>query len=109
MEIHHLAFRTRDLPRLTGFYEEVLGLRRVREQPGYSVWLAIGTGVLMLEQAAPDELEPPPGGRDLVAFRVDDATRAALRARVEVEDETAFTTYFRDPDGRRVAVSTYAL
>lgn len=109
MHVHHVAFRTRDLPRLARFYEEALGLRRVREQPGYSVWLALGDAVLMLERADAGEPAPPPGGRDLLAFRVTEAERTAIRARVAVEGETAHTTYFRDPDGRRIAVSTHPL
>jgi catechol 2,3-dioxygenase-like lactoylglutathione lyase family enzyme len=114
MQVHHLAFRTRDLERLCAFYEGVLELARVREQPGYSVWLAAGGAVLMLERAADDEPVYGAPIRDLVAFRVDDAGRARVKARlaaagIPVEGETGFTTYFRDPDGRRVAVSTYPL
>ena len=49
-----------------------------------------------------------------MAFRVDDPGRVQVRARlatagVAVEHETLHTTYFRDPDGRRVAVSTHPL
>ena len=51
---------------------------------------------------------------ELVAWQVDAQDRAAVRARlaaegVPIEHETEHTTYFRDPDGRRVAVSTYPL
>jgi hypothetical protein len=44
---------------------------------------------------------------ELLAFAVDD--KEAWRARVEVEAETADTLYFRDPDGRRLAVSSYVV
>jgi catechol 2,3-dioxygenase-like lactoylglutathione lyase family enzyme len=113
-QIHHIALRTRDVARLTRFYEGVLALRRLREQPGYSVWLDLGGAVLMIEQAGEDEPPVAPGTRDLLALRVDDAGRAAVLARLTaaggaLEAETQHTSYFRDPDGRRVAVSTHPL
>ena len=61
----------------------------------------------MLEPAGPGEPAVPRGTMDLVAFAVDD--KETLRARVDVEAETAHTLYFRDPDGRRVALSDYRL
>jgi catechol 2,3-dioxygenase-like lactoylglutathione lyase family enzyme len=109
VRIHHVALRTRDLPRLEQFYAGVLGLRVVRrDDERGSVWLALDAGgaVLMLERAGADEPEVPAGTRDLVAFAVDD--KEAWRRRVAVEAETEHTLYFRDPDGRRVAVSSYA-
>ena len=114
MRIHHVALRTVDLERLERFYAGVLGLRVVRRDYARgSVWLALGLGpdaaaaVLMLERAAPGEPPIPWGSKELVAFAVDDL--GPWRARVAVEAETAHTLYFRDPDGRRVAVSTYPL
>ncbi len=113
MKIHHIALRTRDLTRLTAFYVCVVGLAPVGERPGEAVWLSLGESVLMLELAAQDEPAVPPQSMDLLAFAVDEPGRAALRARLEAMDlrtegETRWTTYFRDPDGRRVAVSTYS-
>jgi catechol 2,3-dioxygenase-like lactoylglutathione lyase family enzyme len=107
VRIHHVALRTRDLPRLEQFYAAVLGLREVRRDDARgSVWLDAGGTILMLERAGADEPEVPAGTRDLVAFAVDD--KETWRARVAVEAETEHTLYFRDPDGRRVAVSSYA-
>jgi catechol 2,3-dioxygenase-like lactoylglutathione lyase family enzyme len=107
VRIHHVALRTRDLPRLEQFYATVLGLRVVRRDDSRgSVWLDAGGTVLMLERAGADEPEVPAGTRDLVAFAVDD--KETWRGRVAVEAETEHTLYFRDPDGRRVAVSSYA-
>jgi hypothetical protein len=60
----------------------------------------------MIEQAHPAEPIIPEGTRELVAFAVpsiEDWPR-----RLAVEAETEHTLYFRDPDGRRVAVSDYA-
>jgi catechol 2,3-dioxygenase-like lactoylglutathione lyase family enzyme len=100
--------RTPDLPRLERFYAGTLGLPVVRRDDGRgSVWLDAGGTVLMLERATREEPSVPAGTRELVAFAVDD--KEAWRARLVVEDETAHTLYFRDPDGRRIAVSDVAL
>ena len=112
--VHHLALRTRDLPRLVDFYTHVLGLPVARETPGYSVWLRAGGSVVMIERCDPDEPDVPAGSRELVAFAVSAAQRAEVLTRlaargVATDGETAYTTYFRDPDGRRVGVSTYPL
>ena len=114
LAVHHLALRTRDLPRLVEFYTHVLALPLVRETAGYSVWLRAGEAFVMLEQAGDDEPAVPAGSRELVAFAVTAAGRDAVRERlaargVALDGETGFTTYFRDPDGRRVGVSTYPL
>ena len=106
MRIHHVAFRTRDLERLAHFYAVVLALPVVRRDDARgSVWLEAGGAMLMLERAAADEPDVPAGTRDLLAFAVED--KEAWRGRVAVEAETEHTLYFRDPDGRRVAVSSY--
>ena len=108
MQIHHVALRTRDLARLEQFYASTLGLRVMRRDDARgSVWLDAGGTVLMLERAGADEPGVPAGTKDLVAFAVDD--KETWRGRVAVEAETEHTLYFRDPDGRRVAVSSYPL
>lgn len=111
--IHHLALRTQSLEEVASFYGEVMGLSRVRTQPGYSVWFKLGeSAVLMVEKAAPDEPAIPTGDLHLLALHTNDleAARAHLGVRrVPIESETAHTLYFRDPDGRRVAVSDYPL
>ncbi len=112
MELHHLALRTRDVERLVAFYRRVFDLLVVREGPhgcGQSVWLQLEHGVLMIEPAAEDEPSIDPQSLELVAFRVDLARRAEIEARVSVEARTEHTIYFRDPDGRRLAVSTHPL
>lgn len=114
LAIHHVALRTRDLPRLVSFYTTLLQLPVARETPALSVWLRAGGAVVMIERASPDEPAVPAGSMELVAFAVSAEGRAAVVARlaeagVPVEAETAYTTYFRDPDGRRVGVSTYPL
>ncbi len=104
--------RTNDLARLEGFYAGPLGLLLLRRDGARgSVWLDAGGAILMLEQADAAEPHIAQGTKELVAFAVDD--KEAWRRRLEtagvvIEDETPFTLYFRDPDGRRVAVSTWA-
>jgi glyoxylase I family protein len=117
MRIHHVAMRTADLGRLERFYVDVLGLHvvRRREATGASIWLDFGERggpILMLEATTEGEPGVPPGTMDLLAFAVEDL--AAWRIRIEgaggcIEAETGHTLYFRDPDGRRLAVSTYPL
>ena len=113
MRVHHLALRTADLARLERFYVEALGLAVIRRQDGgRSVWLDAGGAIVMLERR--DEGEPgiPAGSKELVAFTVAPETRALCierlgRAGVPVEASTEFSLYVRDPDGRRVGVSSY--
>ncbi|HSQ65996.1 MAG TPA: VOC family protein [Polyangiaceae bacterium] len=118
MRIHHLALRTRRLAKLAHFYRRVLGLSHLRTNRAAgrvrSVWLEAGRAILMLERADPKEPAIPRGSLELVAFAVSRAEHRRMLARLErlgvpLDGEpTAFTTYFRDPDGRRVAISHFA-
>jgi glyoxylase I family protein len=112
LRLHHVALRARDPSATTDFYASVLGLPVVRRDTERgSVWLEARGVVLMVEQADAGEPAVPPHGKELLAFAVDDREAWRLRlaaAGVAIEAETAHTLYFRDPDGRRVAVSTYA-
>ncbi len=111
MRIHHVALRTPDVGRLERFYGGLLGLRVMRrDEARGSVWLQAGDAIVMIEPAAAGEPSIPERTMELLAFSVED--KDAWRARIDaagctVEGETAYTVYFRDPDGRRVAVSTF--
>jgi catechol 2,3-dioxygenase-like lactoylglutathione lyase family enzyme len=106
VRIHHVALRTNDVSRLERFYAGVLGFAQLRRDDARgTVWLDAGGTVIMLEPASPGEPSVPTGTMDLVAFAVDD--KESWRQRVSIEAETPHTLYFRDPDGRRVAVSDY--
>jgi catechol-2,3-dioxygenase len=99
--------RTRDVGRLERFYAGVLKLPVARRDDARgSVWLDAGGTMLMLERASEGEPTLSAGSLELIAFSV--ASIEPWRAIVAVEAETAHTLYFRDPDGRRVAVSDYA-
>ncbi|MBX3191411.1 MAG: VOC family protein [Labilithrix sp.] len=112
MRIHHLALRTGDLGRLERFYVEAIGLAVVRRQGDRSVWLEAGGAIVMLERRDADEPGIAPGTKELVAFAIEpgarrDAMRRLERAGVPVDAETPYTIYARDPDGRRIGLSSY--
>jgi catechol-2,3-dioxygenase len=111
MRIHHLAMRTRDLPRLEAFYGGLLGLEIIRKDEG-RVWLKAGDAILMLETAGPDEPEIPANCMEFVAFAIEANETSRWRNAIQqsgcsMQGETPFTLYFRDPDGRRIGLSHY--
>jgi glyoxylase I family protein len=112
MRVHHIAFRTRDLERLTEFYVEVMGLA-VRERKGErAAWLEADDVILMLERAEPGEPDVPRGTMEMIAFDVESEARVGWLRRlaergVAIEAQTDFTLYFRDPDGRKIGLSHY--
>ncbi len=111
MRVHHLAFRTRDVERLVGFYSGILGLPVTRRSER-GAWLDAEGTLVMLERCAPGEPEVPPGSMEIVVFGIAPEARAGLAATlaargVPLEAESEFTLYFRDPDGRRVGLSHY--
>lgn len=106
MRIHHLAFRTHDLARLVAFYVDVLGFT-VTKETDRSAWLDAGGTILMLERADDGEAAIPYGSKELVAFAISPGEAATFVHRVAVEARTGSTVYFRDPDGRRIALSAY--
>jgi catechol 2,3-dioxygenase-like lactoylglutathione lyase family enzyme len=110
--LHHLALRTPDVSALVRFYQSWFGFAVLRDHSPRSVWLGLaGQAVLMIEQRAAGEPGVPAGTMELVAFHAQPEARAQLRSRLQadglLEAETAHTLYFRDPDGRRVAISSY--
>ncbi len=112
MRLHHLAFRTNDLVRLERFHVDVLGLTVLRRDGERSLWLDAGGTIVMLERAEPDEPPVDAATKELVCFAIgaNEHARVAERlqaAGIPVEARTSFTMYFRDPDGRRIGVSSY--
>jgi len=112
--LHHLAFRVADLDVMHAFYARWFGFEIVRDLRPRALWLGLGAGaVLMLEVRATDEPAIDARSQELVAFAIEAEARLALRAQLVashlLEAETAHTLYFRDPEGRRVAVSSYPL
>ncbi len=115
--IHHLALRTPDPGRLARFYEDVFELTRDRDAYDArglrSVWLRAEGTLVMLERREPGEPEPDPRSMECVLFSIDEARVPALHERlrtrgVAIEGQTRFSTYFRDPEGRRVGASCFS-
>jgi catechol 2,3-dioxygenase-like lactoylglutathione lyase family enzyme len=112
MRVHHLAFRTGDLERLERFFVDALGLAVLRRNEARSVWLDAGGTIVMLEMRDAGEPALVEGTKELAAFAVDPDTRAfytdrLARVGVPIEASTDFTLYVRDPDGRRIGLSSY--
>ena len=120
--LHHLALGTGDVARLAHFYSDVLELREVtRHLHGdgslRSVWLDLGGSLLMIEPSEEPSRKLVAGvgaGLFLIALAVLPEERAEFEARLEragspVESRTEFTSYARDPDGNRIALSAYPL
>jgi catechol 2,3-dioxygenase-like lactoylglutathione lyase family enzyme len=117
--VHHVALLARDVGRLAAFYRDVLGLaelRRHHHEDGRlrSVWLQLGTGPAFLAVEPADEgaqgAAPQGPGWFLLALSIPAAGRSEARGwlqgrGVEVERESRWTLYVRDPEGNRVALS----
>ncbi|MEO8981483.1 MAG: VOC family protein [Polyangiaceae bacterium] len=114
-----MALGTTDVGRLARFYCAVLGLveltRHTRDDGSLrSVWLDLGGAILMIEETA----EPARAGNGigagffLIAIAVSAEERGEFEQRLEragcaIESRTEWTSYARDLDGNRVAVSAY--
>jgi glyoxylase I family protein len=117
--LHHVALGTRDVDALASFYCGLLStneLRRQFDEAGglRSVWLDLSGTLLMIERSEQAAWHAPVSGVGqgpfLLAFRADAAGRRGFEARAEalgalVESRSAYTSYLRDPDGNRIAVS----
>lgn len=121
MRLHHVALGASNLELVAGFYRDLLGLREIgqhREPDGKvrSIWLDLGGPILMIELAGetPRRVRGVGAGPFLLAFAKRPSERDALevslaRAGFPVESRTEHTIYFRDPEGNRVAISSYPL
>jgi len=114
LRLHHIAIRASDVEAMVKFYASMLGLEIVRDQRPRSVWLGLADGaVLMIESREANEPAVTAGSRELVAFRASPTVKAAVRERAisagSFDGETEHTVYLRDPEGRRLGISTYPL
>jgi catechol 2,3-dioxygenase-like lactoylglutathione lyase family enzyme len=112
VRIHHLALRTRNLERLERFYVDVLGLKVTKHDASRAAWLDAEGTFVVLEEASEAEPEVAASGRDFVAFAIPVKKRAEYKERLQargvtIEEESAYTIYIRDPDGRRIGLSHY--
>ena len=122
LAFHHQALQVVDLPAMERFYRGLFELPVLKRWPDgaggeRSIWLGLDGGFLALEQA-PEELLRPPSvpylareiGFYVLALRIPVSERGAWEARltkagIAVERRTAFSLFFRDPEGNRLAVS----
>ncbi len=112
--LHHLALRVQDLDAVHAFYAQWFGLTIVRDLRPRALWLGLGEhSVLMLEIRAQHEPVIDARSMELVAFTISGDERQSMRTRLVaqhmLEAETEHTLYFRDPEGRRVALSSFPL
>ena len=119
--LHHLALGTRDVARLAQFYIDVLELPEVTRHPHAdgslrSVWLDLGGALLMIEPSdePPRTVRGVGAGPFLIALAVSPERRSEFEARLEaagcaIESRSEFTSYARDLDGNRIALSAYPL
>lgn len=119
--LHHVALGSRDVAALAQFYCALLQTtarqRHLDDAGGLrSVWVDLSGVLLMIERAdASAERNRVEGvglGPFLLAFRADGEGRRAFEERAaslgaEVESRSSYTSYLRDPDGNRIAVSEY--
>ncbi len=134
--VNHIALVAKEIERLSRFYEEILLLtpayKRSRKGRLESVWFDLNGILLMIEQAnAPtsSDVEDPPlalkatpkesslyhrknGGLHLIAFHAKENDRPRILATLEqysisVDDQSEYTLYCRDPEGNRIAFSTF--
>jgi catechol 2,3-dioxygenase-like lactoylglutathione lyase family enzyme len=116
-----LALGTADVGRLAQFYGEQLELREVTRHHRAdgalrSVWFDLGGAILMIEHGVeqPRHVDGVGAGLFLIAIAVEAAQREHFERRLEragalIESRTEWTSYARDPDGNRVAISAYPL
>ena len=112
--LHHIAIRAADVEAMVNFYVSMLGLEIARDRRPRSVWLGLADGaVLMIEAREAGEPAVATGSRELVAFRASPSFKDTVRERAIgagcFDGETEHTVYLRDPEGRRLGVSTYPL
>ncbi|MBA2663726.1 MAG: VOC family protein [Bradymonadaceae bacterium] len=118
--LHHIALGARDVEAVAAFYRDLLGLveqRRHLDGAGElrSIWLELGgDALLMVERtsALARHVDKIGAGAFLIAVAVSVGERRALELRLEaggyaIESRSDFTSYSRDPEGNRIAISHF--
>lgn len=120
MKLHHLALGARDVSALAAFYRDAFGLPESalhHHEDGTirSIWLELGEAVLMIEACHDTRVVEGIGaGLFLLAFEVPAHERLEAEQRLlslggSIDERGRFTTFARDPEGNRVAISHYPL
>lgn len=120
--LHHLALGANSVETVAAFYRDILGLREntrhhYPDGTTRAIWLELSShAVLMIEhteQQRPliDGIVP---GLFLLTIGIEAVERDSLETRLQdaghpIESRTDFTSYFRDPEGNRAAISYYPI
>ncbi|MFU8803079.1 MAG: VOC family protein [Bradymonadaceae bacterium] len=119
MSLHHVAIGAHDVEGVAYFYRyffDVDEVIRHHDEGGElrSIWLAIGEALLMVEKTtvSKQRVDGVGAGPFLLAFEVDPMARVNLEDRLiaagyPIEARTEHSSYTRDPEGNRVAMSHY--
>jgi catechol-2,3-dioxygenase len=119
--LHHIALGAKSVERVASFYREVFGLLELARHyypDGQirSIWLDLNGAILMIEKTdrTRESVQGVDAGPFLIAFRIDASMRVGVERLLEssghpIESRTDHTSYFRDPEGNRIAVSSYEL
>lgn len=117
--LHHIALGARDVSAVAAFYRQAFDLteltRHLDDRGNLrSIWLDLGGSILMIERT---EVSPPivdgiGAGPFLLAFAISVDQRPAMEEQLAnlgspIEERTNFTSYARDPEGNRVAISHF--
>lgn len=117
--LHHLALGAHDVVGVATFYRQAFGLefdREHRSEDGTvrSIWLRSDSLLLMIERTDQPRrrVEGVGAGPFLLAFEISAKDRKEVEDRLEtmgapIESRTRHTSYTRDPEGNRVAVSHF--
>ena len=117
--LHHIALGARDVAGIAEFYRTAFGLSELKrhfDDDGAlrSIWLDLETSILMIERT--DRSRPRLDGVDagpfLLAFSVPPEKRWELEVRLRqlgstIEDRSRHSSYARDPEGNRLAISHF--
>ncbi len=121
MHLHHLALGARNVKLVSDFYATTFGLTELRRHSYAdgrvrSIWLELSGAALMIEETsrAREHSTGVDAGCFLIAFSIGSDARQSFERMIAsrgivIEDRSEFTTYFRDPEGNRVAVSCYPM
>lgn len=119
--LHHLALGGRDVRLLADFYTKSFELpfaaTHLRKDGSLrSIWLRLEPGLLMIEETEQTikEVVGIGAGLFLLAFSVPNEKRMEVEERImshggTLESRSEFTSYGRDPEGNRIAISSYPL